>query len=117
VEFGERVRALRLARGMTQDDLALAVGVSPSGGMVRLWEHGRKKPGYLNLRDLCLALNTSADYLLGFTDDPNPRLAVVNSRGAEIRATGFLAAAAENEAGRKKHPEVRSSRRPRNPPG
>lgn len=104
MEFGERVRALRLARGMTQDDLALAVGVSPSGGMIRLWEHGRKKPGYRNLRDLCLALGTSADYLLGFTDDPTPRVAFTHPRGAEIRGTGLLAAAAETEAERTKRP-------------
>lgn len=117
MEFGERLRALRLARGLTQEALANAVNVSAVGGIVRQWEQGRAHPGFGNLRDLCLVLQTSADYLMGFTDDPSPRIGVQSVRLVqELRGIASLAAAAENEAADTTRRATRSSRPPRNPP-
>lgn len=41
-EIGEMIRVRRLSRGMTQDQLADAIGVSPSA--VGMYEAGRRKP-------------------------------------------------------------------------
>ena len=42
MDFGQRLKNLRLERGYTQQDLSSAVGVSTVA--VRSWEHNTKKP-------------------------------------------------------------------------
>ena len=41
-EIGEMIKTRRISRGMTQDQLADAIGVSPSA--VGMYESGRRKP-------------------------------------------------------------------------
>lgn len=41
-EIGEKIRAMRLSRGMTQDELADAIGMSASA--VAMYEAGRRRP-------------------------------------------------------------------------
>lgn len=63
MEFGQRLKNLRLKQKKTQQDLASSVGVSVVA--VRSWEHGSKKPSMDTLIALGTALNTSIDDLLG----------------------------------------------------
>ena len=42
IEIGEMLRSRRLSRGMTQEQLADAIGVSPSA--IGMYEAGRRKP-------------------------------------------------------------------------
>lgn len=63
MEFGQRLKNLRLKQKKTQQDLASSVGVSVVA--VRNWEHGSKKPSMDTLIALGTALNTSIDDLLG----------------------------------------------------
>lgn len=60
--IAERIHALRLERGMTQTDLAKAVGVSSVA--IRNWEIGKSvNIRYENMVALAKALKTSTDWL------------------------------------------------------
>lgn len=59
---GARIRAARLARGMTQADLAAAVGVSRSA--VAQWETDRAGQVRGNIARIATALGVSAGYLI-----------------------------------------------------
>ena len=63
MEFGQRLKNLRLSQKKTQQDLASQIGVSVVA--VRSWEHGSKKPSMDALISLGDALGTSIDTLLG----------------------------------------------------
>ena len=68
--LGERVRRQRMALGLTQTALAAQAGI-PIPNLSRI-EHGRQSIYIERLVDLAAALQVSADYLLGRTDDPAP---------------------------------------------
>jgi hypothetical protein len=46
--FGERLKAFRMATGLSQLDLALKIGVEPN--QERSWEYGQKQPSEHELR-------------------------------------------------------------------
>ena len=60
--FNVLLKELRAKKGMTQAQLAKAIGVSP--GNVGDWETGKSKPGYTALATLSRIFEVSADYLL-----------------------------------------------------
>lgn len=66
--IGGRIRAAREANGVSQGELAKAIGhakqTQPS-----LWEAGKRLAPISELPGLAKALDTSADFLLGLTDD------------------------------------------------
>lgn len=66
--IGSRIRAAREANGVSQGELAKAIGhakqTQPS-----LWEAGKRLAPISELPGLAKALDTSADFLLGLTDD------------------------------------------------
>ena len=55
IEFRTYLRQLRIAQGMTQLDLAEAVGLSHS--LVSIWEHGRALPTLTQLNATMRVLN------------------------------------------------------------
>ncbi|MBQ4159949.1 MAG: helix-turn-helix transcriptional regulator [Clostridia bacterium] len=61
-----RLRALRTERGISQNALAQAVGVTRAA--VNAWETGRGYPNAYCLVQLSRYLNTTSDYLLGLTN-------------------------------------------------
>lgn len=65
---GSRLKSLRLKAGHTQESLAELLDTNPR--QIWRWESGESlpKPEYLIL--IARQLNTTADYLLGLTDDP-----------------------------------------------
>lgn len=67
----ERITDLADAQGISLVDLASAVGVSPSVYYM-LRRGDRQDMIGATLRNTARVLNTSADYLLGLTDDPRP---------------------------------------------
>ena len=68
---GERVRRLRLAQQMNQVDLEKASGVGQS--YISEIENGKRSSvGTVTIWGLSKALGTSADYLVGATDNPAP---------------------------------------------
>lgn len=61
--FGERLREIRKRREFTQEELGGKCGAC--AGAIRDWEKGLRLPNTYYLREICVALNVSADYLLG----------------------------------------------------
>jgi len=64
LKIGETILKLRKERNITQDQLALMVGIS--AGAVSKWENGNSMPDISLLAPLARALNTSPDALLSF---------------------------------------------------
>ena len=60
-ELGHRLRAARVAKGMTQTDLA---GADVSVGYVSRIEAGHRRPNLQVLTDLCVRLGTPVEQLL-----------------------------------------------------
>ena len=65
--FPERLKALRKEKGMTQIELATALGVS--GGTVAMWETGRRRPSFEMFEKLTQIFDKRIDYILGTSDD------------------------------------------------
>ena len=82
-ELGRRIRAQRKSLGITQEELALRVGVTQ--GTITFWETGRNSLTIANLRNVAKELGTEPGALLlptGTGGLPNARLN--ESRLAEI---------------------------------
>jgi len=70
MEIGDRIRRARLAAGMSQRELATAVGVTH--GLVGQWESHRKSPGRENLRKIAeITLSDPAELLSGNGRSPS----------------------------------------------
>lgn len=64
LSFGDKLQAVRRARGLTLKDLEVKSGLSRS--VISGYELGRNEPGIFNLEVLCRALDIKASALLGF---------------------------------------------------
>ena len=62
--LGEKIHALRRARGMTQEELAKKVGIQPY--QISAYESGKNLPSLTTFEWICKALDISASKLLGF---------------------------------------------------
>lgn len=69
-KFGDRVRLLRKKLSYTQKSLAEHVDIPKS--TLAGYENNIRKPKFETLEKLAEALNTSTDYLIGMTNDPQP---------------------------------------------
>ena len=67
MSLGTRIASMRGYRRLNQDTLGGMVGVSKQ--TISGWEHDTSRPNANYIRELCLALDCSADYLLELTDD------------------------------------------------
>lgn len=65
LKVDERIHMLREQSGMTQNDLALRLGVTRSS--VNSWEMGISTPTTEKIADMARVFKTSADYILGTT--------------------------------------------------
>jgi transcriptional regulator with XRE-family HTH domain len=61
--FGERLKAFRMAAGVSQLELALKIGVEPN--QERTWEYGQKHPNEQELEMLAKALELTVQELTG----------------------------------------------------
>ena len=60
--LGKRLRALRKARGLTQQELGELLGITASA--VGMYEQGRRAPDHHTLAELCRLFQVPADYFL-----------------------------------------------------
>jgi len=70
VTMGKRISTRRKALGMTQDQLAAALGVSPQA--VSKWENDQCCPDISILPELARVIQMTTDALLGITWNPEP---------------------------------------------
>ena len=61
--FGDRLKDLRIEKGIGQVELSKAIGVSK--GVISLWENGLREPGMNSLILLSKFFNVPIDYLVG----------------------------------------------------
>lgn len=66
MKFNERLKEIRKEKGFTQKDMYIKLGVSAN--CYASYEQGRTEPNIQTIIQLCIILNTSADYLLGLED-------------------------------------------------
>ena len=67
IEIGSKIKTLRLARSMTQEQLAQTLHVSAQA--VSKWENGTSMPDIQLLPELSVTLGTSIDALFSLTDE------------------------------------------------
>ena len=60
--IGNRLKALRKKRNLTQQELGAALGVSAS--TIGMYEQGRREPDHKTLTALCRLFDVSSDYFL-----------------------------------------------------
>ena len=69
----DRIKQLRKQKGLTQKEMAEAVGVGVS--TIAMWESGKRTPSFKLLNDLSDLFDKSIDYILGTSDDDrSPKL-------------------------------------------
>lgn len=85
MDFGQRLKSLRLERGYTQKELSSAIGVSMVA--IRSWEQNAKKPAMDALLSLGRAFNISLDTLTGFniSGASNPSLVLSPSEKSLLK--------------------------------
>ncbi|MGL5042625.1 MAG: helix-turn-helix domain-containing protein [Fusobacteriaceae bacterium] len=66
--FSERLKKLRLQKGLTLEELGKQVNIAKSG--VYKWENGQSQPNQQTLLLLAKIFNTTVSYLLGETNTP-----------------------------------------------
>lgn len=66
--LAERLKELRIERKLSLEKLALQIGVSDTA--IMKWEQNKSEPTALNLKQLALFFDVSADYLLGIDSEP-----------------------------------------------
>ena len=64
--LGYKIANIRALKKLTQQQLADKVATSREN--IARYESGKTEPKAFMLRDICIALNVSADYLLGITE-------------------------------------------------
>lgn len=64
----ERLKSLRIQKGVTQKTIAEGIGVAPAS--LQRFEYGTVKPKLDTVARLADFFNVSIDYLVGRTDNP-----------------------------------------------
>lgn len=64
--FCERLKELRIEKGVGQVELAQAIKASK--GIISLWENGLREPKLSNLISIAKFFEVSIDYLVGLED-------------------------------------------------
>jgi transcriptional regulator with XRE-family HTH domain len=94
--FGEKMRALRQARGVTQKDMAAALHISPA--YLSALEHGRRgRPTAQLVRQICAYFELfwdEADQVARLAEVSHPRI-TVDTAGLSPEATELANALAE----------------------
>lgn len=67
--FGDKLKKLRKANNLSQQQLAEKLGMSPSG--IGMWEQNRRQPDNETLKKIAQLFDVSTDYLLGNDIKPN----------------------------------------------
>lgn len=86
--FGEQLKQLRLAAGLTQQDLADELGISASA--IGMYEQGRREPDRVTLLVMSHYFGVSCDYLLGFPQSRDVRDMIDGMRHQVRAAEGMM---------------------------
>lgn len=67
MNFGERLKQIRLEKGYTQKDIINKINISQNG--YSSWELGKTEPNLTSLKKLSNIFHISVDYLLGMENE------------------------------------------------
>lgn len=62
MSFGKHLKSILVEKNITQAELANRTGLSPM--TISSYVREERSPNYYSIRDICIALDISADYLL-----------------------------------------------------
>lgn len=79
--FGDKLKAIRKAKKMTQADFARELKVSSS--VIAAYEQGKNFPSVSVLIEICKILGVSSDYLLGISDEISIKLSGLSDEEAQ----------------------------------
>lgn len=65
--FSEKIRQLRIERGLSQNEVAKELGLARTA--IGNYEQGIREPSLDGLKKFCDYFDVSADYLIGRKDD------------------------------------------------
>ena len=94
--IGERIKTLRKQQRMTQADLAEKIGVSKS--TIAMYEISRNFPNVKMIKKLCMALNTTGDFLVGLSDSSQLPEPTITEEYTTFPVIGEVAAGYESVA-------------------
>ena len=98
MNMAEKIRNCRRKMDLTQPELADLVGVSPM--TVRRWEWNERTPNASIIPKLAEVLNTSIEYLIKDTSEPEPESPRENQNQNEIKNPSYVnMKEAENKIG------------------
>ena len=86
IDFGEKLRALRTDKSLSQEQLAKRLSITKS--MISAYENSVRLPSYDVLTKIALFFNVSIDYLFGFTE--RNYLDITGLTEHQIRALSFV---------------------------
>lgn len=69
MEFGERLKTLRLRDGLTQNEIAKKLNISQQS--YARWENGKVTPSLDKLTQIAITFGVSTDFLLGKSENKN----------------------------------------------
>ena len=87
--IGERIYKLRTEKGMTQDELALAVGYKSRSTIAKI-ESGERDPYQSMVVALANALGTTPSYLMGWEGDKKENAPIKQDRSDVINRINAL---------------------------
>lgn len=70
--FGEKIKRLRLNKGLSQKQLAQIIDKAQSS--IVYWESDKQEPTISALKSLCCFFEVSADYLLDLEDESGTKI-------------------------------------------
>lgn len=76
--FSQRLKQLRLSKGLKQDDIGKLINVSKT--QISDMERGRRTTTLENLAILAEFFSVTSDYLMGTTDDPSTTLPIASGK-------------------------------------
>ena len=88
--FADRLRETRAARGLTQEQLGFAVGLTKSS--ISAWENGRETPSFHTLPKLREVLHLTLDELICGLPPAIPGSAIKDQRGEYTAHDGKVVA-------------------------
>ena len=108
--FAERLKRLRLALGMSQDDLSKHMKLSRSA--ISMWERGLREPDYDTIVMLANVFQVTPQYLVGWIDDPSAEALKKQYQEMDERFERWLEVQEKNEEKEKKKKEQRMPNHP-----
>ena len=82
IYFGDKIKALRLEKGWTQQQLAEKVELVNAS--ISAYEQGAKFPSVEVLIKLCSLFHVSADYLLGLSDSMELKMSALTDDQTQL---------------------------------